>query len=194
MLERVGVSWGDAEAERARARALDPEIEQRSTLPDPPDLQDDPLTEPYTRPIVVLGRPRSGAVTGDSAAAPPDSLATPEPDSLAAPPADPPDSEITTPRLLRYDPPTGAVTAEDHGDTLSAAAEPAGKLEVELVVDEDGVVQDVVIAECDRVPCETVAAVAFAAGRWRFSPATLDGVPVDVRIHLPVPLLREEGS
>jgi len=51
LYERTGVTWGDAAAERARATALDPSIDQWSTLPEFPDLATIPETEPYTRTI-----------------------------------------------------------------------------------------------------------------------------------------------
>jgi len=73
MLERTGVPWGDAEAERARALALDPGVESAGTLPPLPDLGADPASEPYTR-VVEL----------DEADAPDDA------------------AEITPPVLVRY--------------------------------------------------------------------------------------------
>jgi tetratricopeptide (TPR) repeat protein len=51
MFSESPVPWGDAEAERAKALAVDPAIQTRLTLPDLPDLRSIAETEPYTREV-----------------------------------------------------------------------------------------------------------------------------------------------
>jgi tetratricopeptide (TPR) repeat protein len=53
MYAEIDVAWGDAEAERAKALAVDPLIETRLALPDLPDASAIAETEPYTREIVL---------------------------------------------------------------------------------------------------------------------------------------------
>jgi hypothetical protein len=53
MFDAADVSWGDAAAERAKAIAVDPAIETRIVLPDLPDVESIPETEPYTREIAL---------------------------------------------------------------------------------------------------------------------------------------------
>lgn len=51
MYSEIGVTWGDAAAERAKALAVDPSIETKPILPDLPDVRAIDETEPYTREI-----------------------------------------------------------------------------------------------------------------------------------------------
>jgi hypothetical protein len=53
MYSEIDVSWGDPEAERAKALATDPSIESKLTLPEFPDVRAIAETEPYTREIAL---------------------------------------------------------------------------------------------------------------------------------------------
>lgn len=51
MYEASGVGWGDADAQRAKALALDPDVSQKIVLPSLPDPASTPELEPYARPV-----------------------------------------------------------------------------------------------------------------------------------------------
>jgi len=51
MLEERRVPWGDADAERAKAEALDPRVADRPAVPPFPEPAADPELEPYTWPV-----------------------------------------------------------------------------------------------------------------------------------------------
>ncbi len=55
MMSAYDMPWGDPEAERAKALALDPGIESRTVLPRLPEPGDVPEAEPYLRPIDLAG-------------------------------------------------------------------------------------------------------------------------------------------
>jgi tetratricopeptide (TPR) repeat protein len=57
MFEASGVSWGNAEAEMAKAHAIDPAIETKDLLIGFPDLASLPRFEPYTWPIELSPDP-----------------------------------------------------------------------------------------------------------------------------------------
>ncbi len=165
MLERSGVPWGDPSAERARALALDPDVESSDTLPPLPDAATDSLTEPYTRTVEIVGPELD-----------PGDLLPVSTDSLAL--------DLVAPVLLRYVEPRPVAAV---GDSVARGVE---MLAVELLVGTDGSVDDVLFGECDGVDCRTLVAVTFAASQWGFAAATLGGEPVPARIRFPVPLGR----
>ncbi len=166
MLERTDVPWGDADAARARAFALDPDIERAEMLPPLPDPATDPRTEPYTRPIEFAGIAPS---PGDTEVADDD---TTDQDTTAAAPVPPALATYMEPW-----PETGRVNPAAAGDTLR----------IELLVNADGAVEDVRIDDCDSIGCGALVDLTFAAAHWSFVPATVDGRPVPARILFPVP-------
>ncbi len=161
MLERTDMPWGDANAERARALALDPNIGASDMLPPLPDPAADARTEPYTRLITLVGiEPSHSGVE----AAPHDSTTV----------------EPVPPALMSYVEPWPEAA---DGDTLPNAE----VLNVGLLIGASGTVEDVGIDDCDSIGCAALVDLAFAAARWSFAPATVDGKPVAARIIFPVP-------
>jgi len=161
MLERTDMPWGDANAERDRALALDPSIETSDMLPQLPDPEADPRTEPYTRLITLVGTEPSHAPNE----------ATPD-DSTTV--------ETVPPALISY--------VRPWPETADSDSLPGTEvLDVELLVGPSGTVEDVRIDDCDSIWCGALVDLAFATARWSFAPATVNGEPVAARIVFPVP-------
>ncbi len=178
MFERVDVPWGDAAAERSRALALDPTVGDTDVLPPLPDPGADPRTEPYTRVIQLVDTAPPPAETdlslGDVETADDDTTVVARGDST----------------VVTLVPPVLASYIEPWPETVDVDSPPGGgdTLNVELLVNADGIVEDVRVDGCDTIDCSALVDLTFAAARWLFTPATVDGEPVAARIAFPVPL------
>ncbi|HEX7707356.1 MAG TPA: energy transducer TonB [Thermoanaerobaculia bacterium] len=106
-------------------------------------------------------------LVGCSSSSPSGSVAV---DSYAAIPKYEKGGPITPPRVIKRVEP---VISRALRETTRAA-----DAEIEAVIDEKGTVIGAVYLSGNR---EWAQALAYAVGRWRFEPATLDGKPIAVR-------------
>ncbi len=181
MIRAEDIAWGDADAEEAKALAVDPRIASAPLVPDFPVLEEHAELIPYLRPIELApGRAQS------------------------------PDAYESLPVLARWEPTVeetvaGAGAAEDTAATedstavadSTTAADSApvpGYLTIEILVDTDGLPSELAAPGEDGTP-DDLATEFEAVRTWRFDPAVASsGVDTLAWIAFEIDVLRTPGA
>jgi tetratricopeptide (TPR) repeat protein len=134
-----GAAWLDADAELAKALAVDPDVGTAGLLPSFADPAADPALEPYLRPIALAPARADSALDLES-----------------------------LPALALW------VAPPDTSEALEALG--AGRLRVEMLIDEHGVPAEIVTPSV--IDESESADLVSAASAWRFTPAKAAGESV----------------